>query len=135
VRTVSLEIRVPRVIRLLFYNRVPKNQVKLNRRNIYARDGSRCQYCGKRFSSSELSLDHVVPRAQGGKASWTNIVCACTECNKKKGGRTPRQAGMKLTRKPTRPSRSPVLALKLMSGKYEAWKDFVDDAYWSVTLK
>lgn len=135
VRCVSFEIKVPRVIRLLWYDRYPARTVRFNRRNIFARDGNRCQYCGQKFPTSELSLDHVVPRAQGGKASWTNIVCACTECNKKKGGRTPRQAGMKLTRKPGKPSRSPVLRLKLLSGQYEAWKDFLDEAYWSVTLK
>ena len=77
VRTVSFDIRVPKIIRLLIYDRLPRQQVKFNRRNIFARDGNRCQYCGRRRPTSELSLDHVVPRSRGGDASWENIVCAC----------------------------------------------------------
>ena len=91
IRTVHFEIQVPRVIRLLTYDRLPRQKVKFNRRNIFARDGNRCQYCGKRFATSELSLDHVLPRSQGGQATWENIVCACLKCNVRKGGRTPRR--------------------------------------------
>ena len=87
VATVSFD--VPRIIRLLFYDRLPRSEVKFNRRNIFARDRNCCQYCGKRFPTSELSLDHVVPRSMGGGATWENIVCACMRCNVKKGGRTP----------------------------------------------
>ncbi len=91
VRTVRYEIAVPRIIRLLGYDRLPRQDVKLNRRNIYARDSSTCQYCGKRFTTQELSLDHVIPRAMGGKTTWDNLVCACVYCNARKGGRTPHQ--------------------------------------------
>ena len=70
VRTISCDIRVPRIIRLLFYDRLPRQTVKLNRRNIFARDENRCQYCGRRFPTSELSIDHVVPRSRGGQSSW-----------------------------------------------------------------
>ena len=94
VRTVRMSIAVPRIIRLLDYDRVPKQSVKLNRRNIYARDSSQCQYCGGFFKTSELSLDHIVPRSQGGENSWTNLVCCCVHCNSKKGGRTPEQANI-----------------------------------------
>ena len=136
VRTVSFEIKVPRVIRLVFYDRLPKrSHVRFNRRNIFARDGNRCQYCGRRFPSPELSLEHVVPRSRGGKTSWDNIVCACTECNRRKGGRTPREAGMRLIRKPGRPLTNPVLVVKLRSDKYQSWKHFIDEAYWSVPLE
>lgn len=135
VRTVSFEIQVPRIIRLLRYDRLPKQTVKFNRRNIFARDGNRCQYCGKRFSTSELTLDHVVPRAQGGKATWSNIVCACMDCNVKKGGRTPIQAGVRLIREPVKPKTSPLVTIKLGSQKYQSWKTFLDNAYWSVELK
>lgn len=135
VRTVSFEIRVPRVIRLLGYDRLPRQRVKFNRRNLFARDGNRCQYCGKRFSSSELSLDHVVPRSIGGKSTWRNLVCACTACNKRKGGRTPAQARMRLIRTPSEPKRNPVIHMKLRSGKYESWKTFLGNAYWSVELQ
>src|SRR4051795_7433128 len=97
--TVNSEIWVPRVIRLLTYDRLPRQGVKFNRRNIFARDNNQCQYCGKRFATTELSLDHVVPRSQGGENSWENIVCACIDCNVRKGGRTPKQAHMSLIRK------------------------------------
>ena len=135
VRTVSFDMKVPRIIRLLIYERLPRRTVKLNRRNIFARDDNRCQFCGRRFPTSELSLDHIVPRSRGGEASWENVVCACTSCNKRKGGRTPKEAGMKLIRHPVMPRRSPVLYLKLRSGKYETWKQFLDNAYWNVQLK
>lgn len=135
IKTVSFDIEVPKIIRLLFYDKLPQSNVKFNRRNIFARDENKCQYCGKRFPTSELSLDHIVPKAYDGKTTWTNIVCACTECNKRKGGRTPEQAYMKLIRKPVKPKHSPILSLKLRSDKYRSWKQFLDEAYWSVPLK
>ena len=135
VRTVQFEIQVPRIIRLLIYDRLPQRTVKFNRRNIFARDENRCQYCGRKHPTSELSLEHVIPRSLGGKSTWANIVCACTGCNKKKGGRTPDQAGMKLIRKPYMPKRNPVVTLKLGSRKYESWKQFLDNAYWTVPLE
>lgn len=135
VSTVSFDVRVPRVIRLLAYDRLPRQRVKLNRRNIFARDENRCQYCGTRFPTTELSLDHVLPRSRGGESSWENLVCACTRCNKKKGGRTPREARMKLIRPPAMPRRSPALHLKLRSPKYVAWRTFLAEAYWNVELR
>ena len=135
VRTVSFEICVPRVIRLVAYDKQPRRRVKFNRRNLFARDDNHCQYCGRRFPTTELSLDHVIPRSRGGESTWTNVVCACTGCNKRKGGRTPREARMKLVRLPAEPKRSPVIRLKLRSGKYRSWKAFLDNAYWSVELK
>ena len=135
VRTSNSEIQVPRVIRLLGYEKMPKHTVKFNRRNIFARDNNQCQYCGKRFPTTDLSLDHVVPRSQGGQGTWDNVVCACVECNVRKGGRTPKQAHMSLIRKPEKPKRSPMLNLKLTSKKYQSWKTFLDNAYWSVDLK
>ena len=134
VRTVSCVIQVPRVIRLTGYDRLPRQAIKFNRRNIFARDANICQYCGKRFPTSELSLDHVVPRSQGGGSSWENIVCACVACNVRKGGRTPRQSGMALIRRPEKPKRSPMLNQKLTNRKYDSWKTFLESAYWSVEL-
>jgi len=135
IRAVNFEIQVPRVIRLLTYDRLPRQTIRFNRRNIFARDGNRCQYCGKRFITSELSLDHVKPRSQGGDTTWENIVCCCVKCNVKKGGRTPVQAHMHLIRPPIKPKRSPMLSIKLGNPKYESWKSFLDSAYWSVDLK
>ncbi|NOX54167.1 MAG: HNH endonuclease [Planctomycetes bacterium] len=135
VQAVNFEIEVPRTIRLLEYDRVPRNVVKFNRRNIFLRDGNRCQYCGKRFASQDLSLDHVIPRSRGGQSTWENIVCACLRCNVRKGGRTPREAGMKLIRPPKKPSRNPLLTVKLNSRKYASWKNFLDEAYWTTELQ
>lgn len=135
VHTVNLTIRVPRIIRLLLFDRMPHRAVKFNRRNIFARDGNRCQYCGRRFPTPELSLDHVVPRSRGGLSTWTNMVCACSTCNARKGGKLPKEARMSLIRKPHRPKTSPVVRLKIPSRKYQSWKHFVDEAYWSVPLR
>ena len=135
VSTVNLHIAVPRIIRLLFYDRLPRSEVKLNRRNIFARDRNRCQYCGKKYPTSELSLDHVIPRSMGGKSVWENMVCACTECNVKKGGRTPKRAGLTLIQKPIRPKRNPLIHVHLGHQRYRSWKQFLDHAYWSVELK
>ena len=135
VQCIKFELAIPRIVRLLFYDRLPRQGVKFNRRNIFARDRNRCQYCGKRFTTSELSLDHVLPRSQGGEANWTNIVCCCVKCNVKKGGRTPDEANMKLITKPVKPARSPVVTLRLNSQKYASWKQFLDTAYWNVELR
>ena len=135
VRTVRFHIAVPRIVRVLTFARLPKRQVKFNRRNIFARDNNTCQYCGKRFSMAELSLDHLVPRSLGGGASWQNIVACCVKCNVKKGGRTPEQAHMKLIRKPIKPRRNPVLTVKLCDDRYASWRQFLDAAYWDVELR
>ncbi|MBX3402605.1 MAG: HNH endonuclease [Phycisphaeraceae bacterium] len=135
VRTVRLEVAVPRVIRLLGYDRLPVQVVKLNRRNLFARDRNQCQYCGKTFPTSELSIDHVLPRSQGGGEAWENLVCSCVKCNARKGGRTPEQAHMRLVRLPVRPKRNPLITIRLGQERYSSWKTFLDDAYWNVELK
>jgi len=135
VRCVRFELAVPRIIRLLSYDRLPKRDVKFTRRNIYARDNSRCQYCGERFPTSELSLDHVIPSSRGGASDWTNVVCCCTKCNVRKGGRSPAEAHMKLITPPVKPKRSPMVTLRLTSEKYASWKQFLNAAYWNVELR
>jgi len=135
VRTPRLRIAVPKIIRLLGYDRLPRQEVKLNRRNLYARDSSHCQYCGRSFPTRELTIDHVVPRVLGGNHSWTNLVCACVRCNARKGGRTPMQASMRLIRKPVKPKRNPVITLRLGEARYRSWKTFLDEAYWTVELR
>ena len=135
VRTPQLHIAVPKIIRLFGYDRLPRQEVKLNRRNLYARDGNHCQYCGKTFPTRELTIDHVVPRVLGGNHSWTNLVCACVRCNARKGGRTPGQAHMGLVRKPVKPRRNPAITLRLGEARYRSWKAFLDEAYWTVELR
>ncbi|MEM9064281.1 MAG: HNH endonuclease [Planctomycetota bacterium] len=134
VKTVRFDIAVPRIVRLLGYEKLPDNGVKLNRRNLFARDRNQCQYCGKHFPTSELSIDHVKPRSQDGPDTWENLVCACVRCNAKKGGRTPAQANMQLIRKPVRPKRNPMISARIGHVKYESWKSFLDNAYWGVEL-
>jgi len=135
IRAVGYELQAPRVIRLPHCDRRPRHGLRFNRRNVFARDANRCQYCGKSFPTSELSLDHVLPKSRGGPTSWDNIVCACVACNVRKGGRTPREARMQLVRQPAMPKRSPLMAVKLHNPKYASWKNFVDQAYWLADLQ
>jgi len=131
-------IRVPRVILLLTYDRIPKRQVRFNRFNVYARDRNTCQYCGRRCPRTELNLDHVIPRSQGGLSAWENIVCSCHPCNRLKGGRTPREAGMKLMRPPRRPEWTPFMLETFSLRRYREWLPFlstVDAAYWNTELQ
>lgn len=135
IRSVNFEIQVPRVIRLLTYDRLPKQRLHLNRRNVLARDGHQCQYCGHHFPTHQLSLDHVLPRSRGGPTTWENVVCACLNCNVRKGGRTPHEARMKLVRHPAKPKRNPMLALKLDNPKYESWRTWLEGVYWEIGAK
>lgn len=135
IQSVNFKIQVPRIVRLLQYDHFPKNVVKFNRRNIFLRDENRCQYCGHRFPTHQLSLDHVVPRSRGGQTNWENIVCACLRCNVRKGGRTPHEASMRLFKRPVKPKRSPILCQQLTHVKYQSWKTFLDESYWTVELK
>ncbi|MBL9038070.1 MAG: HNH endonuclease, partial [Archangium sp.] len=103
ISTVQRQIRIPRVLVLTAFEKLPKMRIRFSRLNIYARDDDTCQYCGRQLRRSDLNLDHVVPRSQGGTTCWENVVCACIECNLRKGGRTPEKAQMKLLHVPTRP--------------------------------
>jgi 5-methylcytosine-specific restriction endonuclease McrA len=89
IRAVSFEVQVPRVIRLLRFDKVPKQSTRFNRRNLFARDNNQCQYCSRYFPSNQLSIDHVLPRSRGGATTWDNVVACCVRCNTRKGGRTP----------------------------------------------
>jgi len=133
-RTVRVDVEAPRIIRLLGYDRLPRQRIKFNRRNLFARDGNRCQYCNKKFAPHELSMDHVVPRSRGGPATWENIVTACLRCNVRKGGRTPQGAGMPLVKQPERPRTSPLLNTKLSNRKYESWRIFLENSNWSIDI-
>ena len=132
---VGFELQAPRVIRLPHCNQLPRENMRFNRRNVFARDSNRCQYCNRNQPTSELSLDHVIPKSKGGPTTWDNIVCACVACNVRKGGRTPREAGMNLIRKPRKPRYSPLLTTKLHNPKYVSWRNFVDKAYWLADLQ
>lgn len=116
---------VPRVIVLSHYDRLPRRHVRFSRSNIFSRDRYTCQYCGVRPGRASLNLDHVVPRAQGGRTTWENVVCSCIPCNRRKGGRTPEQAGFRLHRRPTRPRWTPLLSAPAGHIRYLEWAPFV----------
>lgn len=131
-RSVSVVIRIPAVVRLLRAFRRHSRPVKFSRVNIYARDNYRCQYCGKKAALEELTYDHVVPRSQGGATDWANIVTCCYLCNRKKGGRTPKEAGMALLGQPAQPNWVPAVVIRIsMRSIPEAWRDYL---YWTGEL-
>lgn len=130
-RTVNAVFRVPEVIQYTRYDKVPSHKVHYNRRTIYRRDSFRCQYCGKKKTTNELSLDHVIPRCQGGLTNWENIVVACTDCNSRKAGRTPKEAGMKLLRPPFKPKHN----FLVEDTRVDSWTAFLGEAYWNVMLE
>jgi 5-methylcytosine-specific restriction endonuclease McrA len=134
---VNTLIKIPRVIMLVAYDRIPKTQVRFTRANIFARDDNTCQYCGKAFPKQELSIDHVIPRSYGGKSTWENVVCCCFICNHTKGGRTPKQAHMKLRAHPRKPRWTPFYKASLNGIRRQEWIPFLsvlDISYWNTEL-
>jgi 5-methylcytosine-specific restriction endonuclease McrA len=126
VRTVRLLLRIPDVVILSDFDRLPIREVRLSRETVFERDGHTCQYCGKKFHVDELSIDHVIPRERGGRNTWENLVTACKSCNAKKANRLPHEAGMRLQHKPRRPPRLPFAATTLYEqGMDPQWKSFL----------
>ncbi|MBM3959023.1 MAG: HNH endonuclease [SAR202 cluster bacterium] len=122
VRSAYAAMPAPAVIRLVYMVRRPLHQRRLSRREIFVRDGYRCQYCGTQ--TRHLTLDHVIPRSRGGQQSWTNVVSACTECNHHKAGRTPSEARMKLMREPAPPRPNPY-AFFHVGQMRDSWRPFL----------
>ena len=134
VHAVSISFKLPSVIRLLRYVRIKRrfDYVPFSRANIYARDQYTCQYCGSDFPTGELTFDHVIPVAQGGRKDWENIVTCCITCNRQKGGRTPAEAGMSLVRHPRRPSAVPAIRVTIgIRNAPQSWRDYL---YWNIEL-
>ncbi len=125
IQAVQFELQVPRILRLIRYDRMPKTTVRFNRKNLFARDDHCFQYCGQARPHSQLSLDHVLPRSHGGKTTWENIVCSCMQCNSRKGGRTPSQAGMKLLKTPAKPHSNPAMVMPMQDPRYSSWRSFI----------
>lgn len=126
IQTVRLKILIPKVLLLRTYSQVPSHEVKFSRENLFERDHYKCQYCGKQMEASLLNMDHVIPRDQGGKTSWENIVTACIQCNSKKANRLPHQANMHLIKKPERPRWRPFVS-SLIGQNYESdWDHFLN---------
>ena len=118
-------VPIPRVLVLTTFDRVPRRQIRFSRTNIFSRDRFTCQYCGLTPPRSGLNLDHVIPRTQGGRTTWENVVCCCVSCNRSKGGRTPHQAGLRLRREPARPRWSPVMSVSTSKVRYHEWRPFL----------
>lgn len=137
IRTPSLKIAIPEVIALKTFDGLPKSEVKFTRRNIYEHYHHSCAYCGNKFSTSDLNLEHVVPRSRGGTTDWTNIVTSCIPCNLRKGNRLPEEANMKLLVKPSKPKWQGSAALVFRPGfKIKAsWQRFIDNVYWNTEIE
>ncbi len=108
--TVRFPIRIPSVMILDEYDRLPMKEPRLSREGIFARDTFTCQYCGREHSERDLNIDHVIPRERGGRNTWENLVTSCIACNERKANRLPHEAGMRLLRRPRRPARLPFSA-------------------------
>ncbi|MGQ0722996.1 MAG: HNH endonuclease [Candidatus Eiseniibacteriota bacterium] len=134
VHTVSQRIPLPEVVVLERYSQIPKRSVPFNRKNLFLRDQSRCQYCGVELETRDLTIDHVLPRVQGGTSTWSNCVLACVPCNRRKAHRTPLQAGMHLLRDPVRPSWTPRHLFTGMARR-QSWERVIGEAYWNVNLE
>jgi 5-methylcytosine-specific restriction endonuclease McrA len=139
VRSVTLEFKVPSIIRFLRKIRDRKRAVKFSRENVYARDKGACQYCGARVPRAEATYDHVTPRSHGGQTTWENVVICCVPCNQRKGGRTPAQAGMRLLSHPVKPKTLPDtirLTFLLDKSAPPSWRQFFASyAYWNGELE
>lgn len=132
VRSTYLVIKIPAVVRLVKGFRKHRKPVKFSRVNIYGRDNYQCQYCGSKCTMKELTYDHVLPRSQGGKTTWTNIVSACSDCNSRKAGRTPEQARMKLLKQPVQPVNTPAVVIEVSRTNVpDAWREYL---YWTSEL-
>ncbi len=137
IHTIGRAIAIPRVIVLQLYDRLPTTKVRFSRLNIYSRDANTCQYCARQLPRTELNLDHVIPRARGGRTTWENVVCCCIPCNLKKGAKLPFEAGMKLLKAPVRPKWTPSFRTPSGTVAYREWLPFlgvVDASYWNTEL-
>lgn len=136
ISTPTFKFAIPDVIALKTFEGIPKSEVKFTRRNIYEHYNYRCAYCGNRFNTSDLNLEHVIPKSRGGKTDWSNIVTSCIPCNLKKGNRLPLEANMALLINPTKPKWRGSAAVVFRPGfRIKAsWQRFIDNVYWNTEL-
>jgi len=124
IHSVKVALRIPKIIVLAIYDRLPRKEVKFTRQNVFLRDKHVCQYCHETFPEHKLNLDHVIPRDKGGKTTWENIVTSCIPCNTRKANRLPREVGMRLLNKPRLPKWRPLFGLKEQASD-QAWQEFI----------
>ncbi|MCC6487506.1 MAG: HNH endonuclease [Candidatus Hydrogenedentes bacterium] len=130
IHTPNIRIRVPEVILLTLFNGFIRHEVRFSRHSIFERDKGLCQYCGRHFPKSQLTLDHVIPQSRAGEDSWENLVVACLACNVRKGNRTPDEAGMPLLKHPIKPAWIPHFGARIPNDQLEVWRRFVDANRW-----
>jgi len=126
VHSVKLALRVPRIIVLSLYDKLPRTEVRLTRRNVFLRDKFTCQYCRKVFAEMELNLDHVMPRDKGGRTTWENIVTSCIRCNTRKANKLPHEVNMFPLRKPVVPRWRPGFGIREQGKPDESWLHFLE---------
>ena len=141
----NLRVRIPRVIVLMFYDKIPQRGIKFSRKNIFERDKYTCQYCGikppnkkrnvKWLEKNNLNLDHIVPRSRGGKTTWLNVVASCYRCNSKKSDKTLEELGWKLLKPPYKPEWAPTVTIPTSWKPRKEWRNFLDVAYWNTELE
>ncbi len=137
VHTVTHRFRVPAIIVATRYDRLPRQEVKFSRQNVFLRDGHTCQYCGVAHEAKQLNLDHVVPRQKGGKTTWENVVCSCIRCNTRKANKLPAEARMFPLKEPRPPRWRPLFsAANREVGRllHESWRHFLEPSPSRVTL-
>ncbi|HJP40361.1 MAG TPA: HNH endonuclease [Dehalococcoidia bacterium] len=125
-RSATRHFPLPSVIRLVNYIKRPSPRVRLSRKEIFARDGWTCMYCGRK--TSELTVDHVIPRHKGGEHTWQNLVAACRGCNHRKAGQTPAEAKFELLKKPKEPRVSYYYLFRSYLDANDGWRKFVPGA-------
>ena len=127
IQAVSYRLRVPEVVALTHYDRVPLGKVAFNRRNLFKRDHETCQYCGDQPGLDSLTIDHIVPRSRGGQHTWENLVSACRVCNHRKGGKTIAEARMRLRRDPFEPKAGLyyTISRRLNAAAHDNWSKFI----------
>jgi len=128
----GFRLRVPEVVTVANYDKVPVSRLAFSRKNLFRRDKCTCQYCGTQPGTQNLTIDHVMPRSRGGESTWENCVLACITCNHRKADRTPREAGMRLKKEPVAPNWRPTFHTGVV---LDSWEKFVSEVYWNVPLE
>ena len=134
VRTISVYLRIPRIIVLSIFDRLPKKDVKFTRQNVFERDNYTCQYCNQKLEAKQLNIDHVRPKDKGGPTTWENVVCSCIRCNTRKGNKLSHDVNMFPAREPKAPRWRPFFMMANDSNVHESWKHFLDLDHRSVEL-
>lgn len=132
INCIGFKLRVPEVVTLANYSKIPASTVAFSRKNLFQRDKFTCQYCGKQPGSKDLTIDHVQPKSRGGLSTWKNCVLACIKCNHRKADKTPKEAHMKLNKEPLKPKWRPTFHTGVV---LDSWEKFVSEVYWNVPLE